>query len=70
MNITSYYFKLIPELHDYVDFAFYYEGDHSFYPDRMIPTTIEPIACSMAGLGKVKVQEIMISIINNQYQLP
>ncbi len=39
MSIQSYYFKVIPELQDYVDFVVYFEGSNSFFPDRMIPST-------------------------------
>jgi len=38
MSIISYYFKVIPELQDYVDFVVYYEGANSFFLDRLIPS--------------------------------
>ena len=38
MNIHSYYFKVIPELRDYVDFVLFFEGEKVFFPDRLIPS--------------------------------
>lgn len=39
MNIRSHYFKVSPELQDYVDFAVYFECQGNFFTDRLLPTT-------------------------------
>ena len=39
MSIQSHYFKVIPELQDYVDFVVYFECSNNFFTDRLLPST-------------------------------